>query len=113
MIKQWKGEIENRRDKARNYLISGEDTVETRNEDTQLEVVIADIPTSPLKEQTTTIAPVVATTAILFPAKMDISNNFTLNNQHVYAFMIVTSHLDGDNTVHTSIFFDFLLTEYH
>ena len=52
MIKQWKLEIENRRDKARNYLVSGEDTVEIRNDDTQFEVVIADISTSPVKEQT-------------------------------------------------------------
>ena len=113
MIKRWKREIENRRDKAKNYLISGENTVEIRNNDTQLEVVIADILTSPLKEQTTTTAPVMAAIAISFPTKMDIINNFTLNNQQVYTFMIVTSHLDGDYTVHTSIFFDFLLTEYH
>ena len=87
--------------------------MEIWNDDTQLEVVIADISTSPLKEQTTTIAPVSAATGISFPTKMDIINNFTLNNQQVYAFMIVTSHLDGDNTVHTGIFLDFLLTEHH
>ncbi|CAF4542369.1 unnamed protein product, partial [Rotaria magnacalcarata] len=47
MIKEWKRDIENRRDKARNYLISGENTVEIRDDEVQIEVVAAEIPTSP------------------------------------------------------------------
>ena len=113
MIKQWKREIENRKDKARHYLVLGEDTVEIRDDDIRIEVVTTEIPTSPFKEQTVTIAPVTATTTTSFPTKMDIIKNFTLNNQQKYAFMIVTSHLDGDSKVHTGIFFDFILTEYH
>ena len=112
MIKQWKREIENRKDKGRHYLVLGEDTVEIRHDDIRIEVVTAEIPTSPLKEQTVKIAPVTATTTTSFTTKMDIIKSFTYNQQK-YAFMIVTSHLDGDSKVHTGIFFDFILTEYH
>ncbi|CAF4345383.1 unnamed protein product, partial [Rotaria magnacalcarata] len=101
LIKEWKRDIENRRDKARNYLISGENTVEIRDDEVQIEVVAAEIPTSPFKAQTTTVPPVTITTAISFPTKMDIIKQFTLNSQQKYAFMIVTSHLDGENQIHT------------
>ena len=113
MIKQWKREIENRKDKVRHYLVLGEDTVEIRDDDIRIEVVTAEIPTSPFKEQTDKIAPVTATKTTPFPTKMDIIKNFTLNTQQKYAFMIVTSHLDGDSKLHSGIFFDFILTEYH
>ncbi|CAF4434020.1 unnamed protein product [Rotaria magnacalcarata] len=82
MIKEWKRDIENRRDKARNYLISGENTVEIRDDEVQIEVVAAEIPTSPFKAQTTTVPPVTITTAISFPTKMDIIKQFTLNSHH-------------------------------
>ncbi|CAF1406925.1 unnamed protein product, partial [Rotaria magnacalcarata] len=101
MIKEWKRDIESRRDKARNYLISGENTVEIRDDEVQIEVVAAEIPTSPFKAQTTTVPSVTITTAISFPTKMDIIKQFTLNSQQKYAFMIVTSHLDGENQIHT------------
>ncbi|CAF3674036.1 unnamed protein product, partial [Rotaria socialis] len=78
MIKEWKRDIENRRDKARNYLISGENTVEIRDDEVQIEVVAAEIPTSPFKAQTTAVPPVTITTAISFPTKMDIIKQFTL-----------------------------------
>ncbi|CAF5043370.1 unnamed protein product, partial [Rotaria magnacalcarata] len=81
MIKEWKRDIESRRDKARNYLISGENTVEIRDDEVQIEVVAAEIPTSPFKAQTTTVPPVTITTAISFPTKMDIIKKFTLNSQ--------------------------------
>ncbi|CAM4955810.1 unnamed protein product [Rotaria socialis] len=101
MIKEWKRDIENRRDKARNYLISGENTVEIRDDEVHIEVVVAEIPTSPFKAQTTAVPPVTITTAISFPTKMDIIKQFTLNSQQKYAFMIVTSHLDDENQIHT------------
>ncbi|CAF2075341.1 unnamed protein product [Rotaria magnacalcarata] len=69
MIKEWKRDIESRRDKARNYLISGENTVEIRDDEVQIEVVAAEIPTSPFKAQTTTVPPVTITTAISFATK--------------------------------------------
>ena len=105
MIKEWKRDIESRRDKARNYLISGENTVEIRDDEVQIEAVAAEIPTSPFKAQTTAVPPVTITTAFPFPTKMDIIKQFTLNSQQKYAFMIVTSHLDGENQIHTGIYF--------
>ncbi|CAF3114577.1 unnamed protein product [Rotaria sp. Silwood2] len=81
MIKEWKHDIENRRDKARNFLISGEDTLEVRDDETQIEVVATEIPTSPFKMKTTAVPPVTVTTAISFPTKMNIVKQFTLNTQ--------------------------------
>ncbi|CAF3346314.1 unnamed protein product [Rotaria socialis] len=79
MMKHWKRDIETRKDKARNYLISCEDTLEIRNDETQIEVVTAEIPTSPFKAQTILVPPVTTTTAIIFPTKSDIIKKFTLN----------------------------------
>ncbi|CAF1476048.1 unnamed protein product [Rotaria sordida] len=97
MNKGWKYDIGNRRDKARTYLISGEDSLEIQDAKTQIEVLTAEIPRSPFKAQAATVPPVIATTAVVFPIKMDIVKNFTLNSQQKCAFTIVTNHLDGDN----------------
>ncbi|CAF4030425.1 unnamed protein product [Rotaria sp. Silwood2] len=101
MIKEWKRDIETRRDKARIFLISDEDTLEVRDDEMQSKVVTAEIPTSSYKAQTTMIPPLTATIAVSFPTKSDIIKQFTLNSQQKYAFMIVTSHLDGENQFHT------------
>ncbi|CAF5224072.1 unnamed protein product, partial [Rotaria magnacalcarata] len=69
MIKEWKRDIENRRDKARNYLISGENTVEIGDDEVQLEVVATEIPTNSFRAPTTTVPLVTITTAISFPTK--------------------------------------------
>ncbi|CAF3838489.1 unnamed protein product [Rotaria sp. Silwood1] len=101
MIKEWKRDIEARRDETRNYLISGEDTLEVRDDETQIEVVGAEIPTSPIKTKATRVLPVTATNLVLFPTKQNIVKQFTLNTQQKYAFMIITSHLDGENHAYT------------
>ncbi|CAF3890886.1 unnamed protein product, partial [Rotaria sp. Silwood1] len=101
MIKEWKRDIEARRDETRNYLISGEDTLEVRDDEIQIEVVGAEIPTSPIKTKATRVLPVTATNLVLFPTKQDIVKQFTLNTQQKYAFMIITSHLDGENHAYT------------
>ncbi|CAF1299080.1 unnamed protein product [Rotaria sp. Silwood1] len=101
MIKGWKRDIEGRRDEARNYLISGENTLEVRDDETQIEVVATEIPTSPIKTRATRVPPVTTTNAILFPTKQDIIRQFTLSTQQKYAFMIITSHLDGENHAYT------------
>ncbi|CAM4767450.1 unnamed protein product [Rotaria magnacalcarata] len=62
-------------------LLNGENTVEIRDDEVQIEVVAAEIPTSPFKAQTTAVPPVTVTTAISFPTKMDIIKQFTLNSQ--------------------------------
>ncbi|CAF4176582.1 unnamed protein product, partial [Rotaria sordida] len=38
MIKEWKHDIEARRDETRNYLILGEGTLEVRDDETQIEI---------------------------------------------------------------------------
>ncbi|CAF2905994.1 unnamed protein product [Rotaria sp. Silwood2] len=103
MIKEWKRDIQARRDETRNYLISGEDTLEARDDETQIEVVGTEIPTSPIKTKVTRVPPVTATNSVLFPTKQDIVKQFTLNIQQKNAFMIVTSHLDGENNAYTGI----------
>ncbi|CAF3982187.1 unnamed protein product [Rotaria sp. Silwood1] len=100
-IKEWKRDIEARRDETRNYLISGEDTLEVRDDETQIEVVGAEIPTSPIKTKATRVLLVTATNLVLFPTKQNIVKQFTLNTQQKYAFMIITSHLDGENHAYT------------
>ncbi|CAF4690171.1 unnamed protein product [Rotaria sp. Silwood2] len=105
MIKEWKRDIDTRRHEARFSLISGEDTLKVRDDGMQIEVVTAEIPTSPYKAQTTMVPPVTATIAASFPTKPDTIKQFTLNSQQKYAFMIVTSHLDGENQLHTGIYY--------
>ncbi|CAF1678326.1 unnamed protein product, partial [Didymodactylos carnosus] len=39
MIKEWKRDIAARRDETRNYLILGQDTLEVRDDETQIEIV--------------------------------------------------------------------------
>ncbi|CAF4643259.1 unnamed protein product [Rotaria sp. Silwood2] len=98
-------DIETRRDKVRISLISGEDTLEVRDDEMQIEVVTAEIPTSPYKAQTTMVPLAAATIAVSFPTKPDTIKQFTLNSQQKYAFMIVTSHLDGENQLHTGLYY--------
>ena len=59
------------------------------------------IPTSPLKNQMFVVPPVTAALANPSPTKMDVAKKFTLNYQQKYAFMIITSHLDGENEIYT------------
>ncbi|CAF4308170.1 unnamed protein product, partial [Rotaria sordida] len=80
-----------------------EDTLEVRDDETRIEIVGTEIPTSPIKTKVATVPPVTATNAILFPTKQDIVKQFTLNIQQKYAFMIVTSHLDGEHYAYTGM----------
>ncbi len=54
------------------------------------------------------ILPVVSVTGS-FPTQKSISDEFTLNREQRAAFMIITSHLDGDTRYHTGIFNNNLL----
>ena len=113
LIKEWKHDIEVRRDQARSYLIDGADTTEIRDDETQIEIVtaetpiVAEIPTSPFKMHKFTVPPVTMTTAAFLPTKMDVVRKFTPNSHQKYAFMIIASHLDGDNQVYTGKYFIF------
>lgn len=108
MIKGWKQDIENRRNQARMLLITGGVSSETRDDEIEYQVEAVDIPTSPSKEQAIRVPPVTTTVASLFPSKIDISRDFTLNKQQEFAFMIVTGHLDNEHQFHTSKLHKFL-----
>ncbi|CAF4809901.1 unnamed protein product [Rotaria sp. Silwood2] len=75
MNTEWKCDFETRRDKAKNCLISGEDTLEVRDDEMQIEVVTAEIPTSPYKAQTTMVPPVIVTIAVSFSTNLKPSNS--------------------------------------
>ncbi|CAF1691448.1 unnamed protein product, partial [Adineta ricciae] len=62
----------------------------------QIEPVSAQIPTSPLKGQISTVLPVSTIETALLPSKPDIIVKFTLNKQQTFAFKIICDHLDGD-----------------
>ena len=105
MVREWKSDIETKRDKARNYLISGDDTVEIQDDEMQIEPVTAQIPTSPVKAQVSTVLPVSTIETALLPSKPDIIVKFTLNKQQTFAFKIICDHLDGDYSSRNGKFF--------
>ena len=98
MVREWKRDIETKRDKARNYLISSDNIVEIQDDEMQIEPVTAQIPTSPLKGQHSTVLPVSTIETVLLPSKADIIVKFTLNKQQTFAFKIICDHLDGDHS---------------
>ncbi|CAF1633002.1 unnamed protein product [Adineta ricciae] len=62
----------------------------------QIEPITAQIPTSSLKDQISTVSPVSTVETVLLPSESDIIVKFTLNKQQSFAFKIVCDHLDGD-----------------
>lgn len=100
--------MESRREQMRNYLITGNGTLEKRDDEPLIEVVTADISTSPLKGPIIAVPPVTITTAVSYPTKADIIKDFTLNDQQRFAFMVITTHLDQDRQFHTGMHHYFL-----
>ena len=90
MIKEWKQDLDARRDRARNKLVVGEGNYE--------------IPTSPVKRPNNVVPPVTTTMTASLPKKSDTIKKFTLNRQQTFAFMIITGHLDSDSAVHDGRF---------
>ncbi|CAF4856857.1 unnamed protein product, partial [Rotaria socialis] len=101
MSKQRKQDIENRKDQARGYLISGENSLEVRHDELQVEVVTSEILANPFKMNIASAPPVTTTIAISLATKYDVIRKFTLNSQQQFAFMIINGHLDDDNQFHT------------
>ena len=100
MIKEWKQDLDTRRDQARNKLVVGEDNYEIRHDQAVVEIITTEIPTSPVKRTNNVVPPVTTTMAASLPKKSDTIEKFTLNRQQTFAFMIITGHLDGDSAVH-------------
>lgn len=108
MIKGWKQDIENKRNQARMRLITGGGDSEARDDEIEYQVEAVNVPTSPSKEQTIRVPPVTTTEAFLFPSKIDIMKDFTLNKQQEFAFMIITGHLDKENQFYAGRLHKFL-----
>ena len=100
LIKEWKQDLDARRDQARNKLVVGEDNYEIRHDQAVVEMITTEIPTSPVKMSNNVVPPVTTTMATSLPKKSDTVKKFTLNRQQTFAFMIITGHLDGDSAVH-------------
>jgi hypothetical protein len=110
MNKQWKHDIEAKRDLARNYLITGGDQISDTNDEINTIVVTNVDSAIQAKGQVNVIPPVTSTKMITAPTQFDIANEFTLNDQQKFAFMIITGHLNDDSQFRTGISCTFLHT---
>jgi hypothetical protein len=95
--KQWKHDIETRRDLARNYLITGGDEAAQSDDRIGTEAVTVIETAIHRQKQTNTIPFVTATRMVALATQLDVVNEFTLNDQQKSAFMIVTGHLNSDS----------------
>ena len=95
--KQWKHDIENKRDLARNHLITGgNQMLELNNEIGSEPVAIVESSAQP-KDTVNLIPTVIATRMTTITTQLAIANEFTLNTEQKFAFMIITGHLNGEN----------------
>lgn len=107
--KKWQEQLKTERERARRTLITGnydtaDDTLDLHA--VQDAIVTVMDPTGNNNnnlENYGSILPVVSVTTN-FPTQRSISDEFTLNREQLAAFMIVTSHLDGDSRCRTGIF---------
>ena len=99
-MKEWKQDLDARKDQARNKLVVGEEDLEIRSDQAVVEIISTEIPTSPVKMSSNVVPPVTTTMATSLPRKSDTIKKFTLNRQQSFAFMIITGHLDGDSAIH-------------
>ena len=97
MNKQWKHDIETKKEKARTFLITGGD--QTLNSKNEVENGIMPITesTQQLHKQTKVISSVTTTRMSILTTQLDTVNEYTLNNEQKFAFMIITGHLNGEN----------------
>lgn len=98
--KTWKQEIERKRDEVRSRIITGEDESSEENDEAGIEVVTIVHPTTPINIQEDVVSSVTAIKMMPLTMQLDVANQFTLNDQQKFAFMIITGHLDGDTRFH-------------
>jgi len=101
MNKQWKHDIEAKRDLARTFLIKGGDQMADSSDETETGVVTVIESSTLLRDQADLVPPVMATKMVAFTTQLDIAEDFTLHDQQRFAFMIITGHLNGDTRFHT------------
>lgn len=97
----WKQQLKNERDRVRRSLISGN---QVQDDEASIFDAIRDATVTVIDSRATrfddadrfdSIPPLVSVTT-KFPSQQTIVEEFTLNREQRAAFMIITSHLDGD-----------------
>ena len=107
--KKWQEQLKTERERARRSLITGNHTDDDETFDSRLTkdavvtVMDPDIDTESNDGNNISIPPVVSITTNL-PTQKSIADEFTLNREQRAAFMIITSHLDGDSRCRTGLF---------
>ena len=109
LSKKWQEQLKTERERVRRTLITGnydtaDDTLDLHA--VQDAIVTVMDPTGNNNnnlENYGSILPVVSVTTN-FPTQKSIADEFTLNREQLVAFMIITSHLDGDSRCRTGIF---------
>jgi hypothetical protein len=107
---KWQEQLKTEKEKIRRILITGNDghADDTLDHDAVKYAVVTSINsnnyTSNTLENYGSILPVVAVTTG-YPTQKSIIDEYTLNREQRAAFMIITSHLEGDKRCRTGIFF--------
>lgn len=113
--RRWQEQLKAAKERIRQILVSGnyaDDKLDYDADDkldydaVKLVVVTSINPnnyTSNMPENFGSILPVIAATTVYSTQKC-IADEYTLNREQQAAFMIITSHLDGDKRSHTGIF---------
>ncbi|CAF4871414.1 unnamed protein product [Rotaria socialis] len=103
---KWQEQLKTERERVRRSLITGncdrmDDTLDLNAaKDTVITVVNSNSYNKNIFENYGSILPVVSITTN-FPTQKSIADEFTLNREQRAAFMIITSHLDGDSRCRT------------
>ena len=105
MNKRWKHDIETKKEKARAFLITGEDQTLASDHEIENEVIPITEPTQQLSKQTKVISSVTTTRMSILTTQLDIVNEYTLNKEQKLAFMIITGHLNGESRFHAGLLY--------
>ena len=102
----WKDQLKRERDRARQSLITGnhaqgKDALSSDAlKDTAVAVISSEAIDPEDADHFSTMSPLISITT-QFPSQKAIADEFTLNREQRAAFMIITSHLDGDARCHS------------
>ena len=112
---KWQDQLKAERERIRRGLITGiydnsEDTLNYDNRDPVVAVMDPNNYYSNTFDNDTSILPVLSVRTS-FPTQETIADEYTLNKEQRAAFMIITSHLDGDKRYHKGKFISFLIID--
>jgi hypothetical protein len=109
--KKWQEQLKTERERARRTLITGnydtaDDSLDVHAaKDAMVTVMnpISDNNNNRNQRNDGSILPVVSVTTNVPPTQKSIADEFTLNREQSAAYMIITSHLDGDSRCRAGI----------